>query len=45
VGNVVLLKDKTATSCTYKLARAMEVIPGVKDNIVRKVMVSHLKGF
>jgi hypothetical protein len=33
-------KDKTATSCTYKLARVKEVIPNAKDNIVRKVVLS-----
>jgi Family of unknown function (DUF5641) len=31
VGDVVLLKDETAATCTYKLARVVEVIPDERD--------------
>jgi Family of unknown function (DUF5641) len=38
---MVLLKDETAASCTYKLARIMEVLPDEKDDKVRKVVMAY----
>jgi Family of unknown function (DUF5641) len=40
VGDVVLLKDETAASNTYKLARLTEVFRDEKDGRVRKVSVA-----
>jgi hypothetical protein len=41
VGDVVLLKDETATTCTYKLARVSEVIPDEREGKIRKVVVAY----
>jgi hypothetical protein len=41
VGDVVLLKDETAASSTFKLAWIVEVIPDTKDNKIRKGTVSY----
>jgi hypothetical protein len=41
VGDVVLLKDETAASNTYKLARVVEVFRNLQDGRVREVTVAY----
>ena len=40
-GDVVLLKDETAASTAYKMARVVEVLPSEEDGRVRKAVVEY----
>jgi len=41
VGDVVLLKNETAASAQYKIARISEILPDKKDELIRKVVVAY----
>ena len=41
VGDVVLLKEETAASTSYKIARVVEVFTSRQDELVRKVAVAY----
>jgi len=38
VGDFVLLKNKTAASTQYKIARISEILPDRKDELIQKVV-------
>ena len=41
LGDVVLLKEETAATCTYRLARVVELLPTASDSKTRKVVVEY----
>ena len=41
LGDVVLLKEETAATCTYRLARVVELLPTASDGKTRKVVVEY----